>query len=72
MTHLRYKVSREFSAAHKPKPWIITLYPSGFIGFKEKRGRKEFCIPIELCYYHAVKYQDDLIERRKNVRRKRS
>jgi len=71
MTRLIRKVRREFSSPHKPRPWIITLHPDGYIGFKDKRQRKEYRIPIELCYYHAVKFNENKT-RRTNVRSERS
>jgi hypothetical protein len=71
MTELKHLVRREFRSPVFTNLIVVSLHPDGFIGFKAKRQRKEYRIPIELCYHQAIKYQNDLTERRKNVRRQR-
>lgn len=33
---------------------IVTLYPGGTLGFRQKRCRKEYCLPVMTVYRFAI------------------
>ena len=52
----------------KVRAVIVTVYPSGVIGFRLKRTRREYCLSADDCYRRAVA-QAAAAERPKRVRR---
>lgn len=59
MTLLTKKLKRESDCMvwerGRPRPIIVTLYPSGLIGFRAKGIKKEFYLTIETAYMCALK-----------------
>lgn len=59
MTHLKKPVRRtvpiENAAKHGPADIIVTLYPAGLIGFREKRRKQEYVFPLSHVFWLAVK-----------------
>ena len=50
--------------------YIVTLYPSGTLGLRRKRSRKELLIPLSHCYSMAAKAEAE--ERRQQTADRRT
>lgn len=49
---------------------IVSLYPNGTIGFRQKRSRKEYCLPLATAYRMAVLAEAEHQKREKAKQRK--
>lgn len=53
MTELKEKVRRKVSGLLR-RDLVVTLYPGGVLGIREMRCKKEFCVPLMVCYNLAL------------------
>lgn len=77
MTHLHKPVSRSLKLEPRGGRGnrievIITLYPGGIIGLRDKGRRKEYTLPLTTVYYLAAKAEaEHMIVERKAKRREK-
>lgn len=72
MTKLNKPVKRESNvpADWRGNPIIVIIEPNGTIGFREKKRRKTFWLPIRDCYEWAVRAEVNAELKRKKAEKR--
>lgn len=52
---VRRRTHQTVRDGRKPRRLVVTLHPSGILGLRLERSRREETIPLEFCYFAAVK-----------------
>ncbi len=66
MTRATRPVRRQVDRHDLPeRPLIVTIYPSGLLGLREKGRRREFLVPAGQVYLWAAKAEADDARRRR-------
>jgi hypothetical protein len=77
MTELKKPVRRSVSGVERGRDVILTLYPSGalypggVLGFRIKRQKREWTLPVASAYRMAVQREFDLAQAEKSKGKKR-
>lgn len=75
MTHLRTPVKRSVSLIPRGGTGnhldvVVTLYPGGVIGLRDKGRRKEYTLPLTTVYYQAAEAEAKRIIAERKAKRK--
>ena len=54
MIPVKKPVRRSIDGVERGRDVILTLYPNGVLGFRVKRTRREFLLPVVVAYRQAV------------------
>ena len=70
MTEIRKPIRRSVGGIERGRDVILTLYPGGVLGFRVKRCKREWTLPIVSAYRLAVQRELDLERAEKRKGRK--
>ena len=71
MTELKKPVRRSVGGVERGRDVILTLYPGGVLGFRIKRHKREWTLPVASAYRMAVERELDLARAEKSKGKKR-
>ena len=52
---VRRRTQQSVRDGHRPRRIVVTLHPSGMLGLRLERSRREETILLEWCYFAAIK-----------------
>jgi hypothetical protein len=70
MTEVRKPIRRSVGGIERGRDVILTLYPNGVLGFRVKRHKREWTLPVISAYRLAVQREVDLEQATKRKGRK--
>ena len=71
MTKVGRPVRRSVEGVERGRDVILTLYPGGVLGFRIKRHKKEWTLPVVSAYRMAVQREMDVQQAAKRKGKKR-
>jgi hypothetical protein len=71
MTSVTKPIRRSVSGIERGRDVVMTIYPGGVLGFRIKRHKKEWTLPIVSAYRLAVQREMDLERAEKRTGKKR-
>jgi hypothetical protein len=71
MTEVRKPIRRSVGGVERGRDVILTWYPNGVLGFRIKRHKKEWTLPVVSAYRLAVQREMDVEQAAKRKGKKR-